>query len=807
MILRRPHEARHPRQKNAVTRESFVSHFPAFDMMSPIGRVPPAFRFMDTGQILADILCAGEMRVHLIGVAGSGMSGVAGLLLALGHHVSGSDKVTTVEIERLQKLGLEFSCPHTAEVIGHADLVIFSSAIRPGNVAYDEAQRLGKMMVRRADALAAVMHCKKGIVIAGMHGKTTTSSMAAHVLRVGGMNPSHYVGAEIPILGTNANWDSEGEFLVAEGDESDGTLALYHPEHAIILNIEEEHLDYYENLAAIEAVYRQLIGQTRGHIFYCADDANTARLCAGKKDTISFGESAAADYRFAELRTRDFQSTFDVLRRGEKICSVTLNVPGRHNASNATGVIALATELGVSSEKITEALASFRGAKRRFEIKYRSDNYLVVDDYAHHPSEIRATLATAKTGGRKRIIALFQPHRYSRTLALKDEFGSAFDDAAQVFVTDIYPASEKPIEGVSGQTVVDAIAATGRDGATYFPNAKNLATAIGNLLQPGDFVLSLGAGDIHEQTRILASDLAALEEIGRVIGAGVAKLYEPLARHTTLRVGGPAQFWVEPETEAGFAQLVKHCASARMPLFVLGRGSNLLVRDGGIRGVVAHLARAEFKKIEVAGNRITAGVGAKLKEVAYAARDAELAGFEWMEGIPGNVGGGLRMNAGAMGGETFDSVESVRVVNAQGGFETKSPSEMEVRYRSVPSLAGSYAVAATFAGQPGARGEIERRLEDSMQKRRNTQPKESSAGCIFKNPGPCPAGKLVDELGLKNASIGAARVSEIHGNFIVNDGGASAADVLALIDKIKAAAREQRGIELETEVQVVGEPL
>src|SRR5450432_845541 len=214
------------------------------------------FNKMDTGQILADILVGGEMRVHLIGVAGSGMSGIAGLLLALGHNVSGSDKVATVEIERLKKLGLKFSTPHQPGEVADVDLVIYSSAIKPGNVAYDEAQRLGKMMARRADALAAVMNCKKkGIVIAGMHGKTTTSSMTAHVLRVGGLLPSHYVGAEIPILGTNAHWDAVGEFFVAEGDESDGTIVLYHPEHTILLNVEEEHLDYYENLAAIEATY------------------------------------------------------------------------------------------------------------------------------------------------------------------------------------------------------------------------------------------------------------------------------------------------------------------------------------------------------------------------------------------------------------------------------------------------------------------------------------------------------------------------------------------------------------------------
>jgi UDP-N-acetylenolpyruvoylglucosamine reductase len=241
-------------------------------------------------------------------------------------------------------------------------------------------------------------------------------------------------------------------------------------------------------------------------------------------------------------------------------------------------------------------------------------------------------------------------------------------------------------------------------------------------------------------------------------------------------------------------------------MFVIGRGSNLLVRDGGIRGVVVHPSGGEFDRVEVVDGEITAGVGAKLKQVAYAGKSAGIGGLEWMEGIPGEVGGGLRMNAGAMGSETFDNVVRVRYLDPEGNPHTKTPAELEIHYRHVPSLQRNYAVSAVFRGTPTATEEILRRLQDSQQKRRTTQPAASSAGCIFKNPGPCPAGKLVDELGLKNLNVGNARVSDVHGNFIVNDGGATAVEVLELIDKIKATAREKRGIELETEVQIVGEP-
>jgi UDP-N-acetylmuramate--L-alanine ligase len=558
---------------------------------------------MDTGQILADILCGGELKIHLIGVAGSGMSGIAGLLISLGHHVSGTDKVATIEVGRLKGLGLEFYSPVNPEAVAQADLVIYSSAIRQGHADYDEAIRLGKNIVRRADALAAIMNCKKGIIVAGMHGKTTTASMAAHVLRVGETHISHYVGAEIPILGTNAHWDPEGEYLVAEGDESDGTLAFYHPEHAIVLNIEEEHLDYYENLEAIEAVFNQLLSQTTGHVFYCADDEHATRLCSVHPGAISYGETLNAFYRFDDVHAKDFQSHFRVLRGGEPLGALTLNVPGRHNVSNAMGVIALATELGVPFHKIAEAMETFRGARRRFEIKYRSERYMIVDDYGHHPSEIKATLATARSTGRQRVLTMFQPHRYSRTLALKDEFGRAFHDASAVFIADVYAASEQPIEGVSGQMLVDAIKADGHDNAHYHADRKKIALELGRLIQPGDCVISLGAGNIHEQASTLARDVAMLDELNNVMGPGVLRLYEPLAKHTTMRVGGPAQFWAEPETEEGFARLVRFCTERSLPLFMMGRGSNLLIRDGGIAGVVVHLARGEFKHLEVRGGR------------------------------------------------------------------------------------------------------------------------------------------------------------------------------------------------------------
>src|SRR2546421_4283264 len=559
---------------------------------------------------LAKFLTQERHAVHLIGVAGSGMSGIAGLLLQLGHQVSGSDKLDTLETDRLQRLGLKFFQQHRAEDACDAELIVYSSAIKPDNPILKSARERGTRTVRRAEALAAIMSAKRGILIVGMHGKTTTSAMTAHVLREGGLHPSHYVGAEIPILGTNAHWDARGEYFVAEGDESDGTIVFYHPEHTLVLNIEEEHLDFYADLPAIEKVFNQLIEQTNGKIFFCADDPHAARICRSLDRAICYGLSENAYYRGAEIKLDNFSSTFSIFRGKEKLGEALLNVPGEHNVRNALGVIALATELGVPFDKIAKALTKFQHARRRFEIKYDSPRFLLVDDYGHHPTEIKATVKTAKSVGRKRVLTMFQPHRYSRTKLLRKEFGQAFDQADRVVITDIYGSNESPIPGVTGQMIADEIAAHGHRGVSYQPRLEWVHRDVGNMLESGDLVLSLGAGNIHEQLSILAADLVIAEKLKDIVGEeGDVRLYEPLAKHTTLRVGGPAQFWVEPRNETALSELIRFCRRDNLPLFVIGRGSNLLVRDGGIRGVVVHPSGGDFDKIDIPGSEITAGVG------------------------------------------------------------------------------------------------------------------------------------------------------------------------------------------------------
>ena len=749
---------------------------------------------------------ARPIRVHLLGVAGSGMSGLAALLLEMGHEVSGSDRVTSGETERLQGIGLAFSSPHSVEAVADAEVVVYSSAIREDNVARLAAAKAGKVLLRRAECLAAILHTRRGVVVSGTHGKTTTSAMCAHVLKKGGRAVSHYVGAEIPVLGANAHWDEASDCLVAEGDESDGTLALYRPSHAIVLNIEAEHLDFYEGLDEIVEVFRALLDQTSERVIYCAESSTAAELCRDREGGVSYGWRDA-DYTATEVKEGRGVISYTVSCRGKKLGRVQLGIPGRHNVLNSLAAIALADDLGVDFNLVARSLASFAGAKRRFESVYLSSRFRIIDDYGHHPTEIAATLQTARSLSPGRVVVLFQPHRYSRTQRLAEEFGKSLQGADLVFVTDVYPASESPVEGVSGDTIVEAMARHGECRAVSHPDLATAHHALGNVLQPGDLTLTLGAGNVHEAGKLLAADLALLEALRSEFRDGEleARLYEPMRRHTTIRVGGPAQYWIGPRTFSAFARAVDFFKERGIPVRVVGRGSNLLVRDGGIRGAVIQPTKGEFGEVVVSGNLVKAGVGARFKKVASAAEAAGLGGFAWMEGIPGNVGGGLRMNAGAMGTETFDQVVRVTFLDEDGELRTREREEIESFYRNVPELRRNYALQAVFRGEPADAEEIRAQMCESHDHRRSTQPIAASAGCIFKNPSGMGAGQLIDELGLKGSGVGKAEVSVEHGNFIVNRGKAQARDVIKLIDQIRAVARAERGIELETEVQILGE--
>lgn len=745
------------------------------------------------------------VRIHLIGVAGAGMSGLARMLLEMGHAVSGCDRVSSRETERLQEAGLRFSCPHNPDAIKDADVVIYSSAIREENPALKAAREKGCLCLRRAECLAAILNNKKGVVVSGTHGKTTTSSLTAHLLREGRLRPCHYVGAEIPVLGANAHWTEDSEYLIAEGDESDGTLVNYIPEHSIVLNIEAEHLDFYRDLDHIKSVFRQLCDQTRGKIIYCKNDPGARDVCEKYPNSISYGWQDA-DYTVENLTEKRGRTLYTICYQGTLLGRVELGIPGKHNVLNSLAAVAAAREMGCDFASITRGLASFAGARRRFETKYLSRNYRVVDDYGHHPTEIAATLQTAQSLKPGRLIVLFQPHRYTRTQLLRDDFGRVLQNVDRLYVVDVYPASEPPIPGISGQTIIDAVHERGPVNATFLPNLSLAHHVVGNELKPGDLILTLGAGNVHEAGAKIAKDLRIMAEMQQECGPVPFRLYEPMKKHTTIGVGGEAQYWIEPADFESMQAVVNFFKDRNIPVHIVGRGSNLIVREGGIRGAVIHPVAGAFDAISMHGKHIVAGAGVKLKKLAAFAAQHNISGFEWMDGIPGCVGGSLRMNAGCMGGDMWSIFRSAVALNEDGELvEFDKESMQEAQYRLIPDFEHSMVMQATFAGKPGDGAEIETRMEELRSRRKATQPTEPSSGCTFVNPPEIPAGKLIEELGLKGFSIGGAMVSSKHANFIINTGHAKATDVTELIDHIRHEAQNRRGITLRSEVLVIGD--
>jgi UDP-N-acetylmuramate--L-alanine ligase/UDP-N-acetylenolpyruvoylglucosamine reductase len=745
----------------------------------------------------------GRKKIHLIGIAGSGMTPLADIFVDLGHEVTGSDLKEAPD--RLRDRGIRIAIGHRAENLGSAEVVIASAAVPESNPEWAEAGKRGILRLRRSEVLAQLASLKKLVAVLGSHGKTTTATMLAHLWKEAGQNPCFYLGGYAPSLGASGAWKS-GEWLVAEVDESEGAPAQLKPAAAILLNADHEHADRYANEEAVVEAYRKVLGQISGPLVVVAKEEKAAMEAAGKlaaKKTFGW-EKSGADYVGAWKGEDKDGVCFSAKKGGEDLGTFRVAAPGKHNAGNALGALALAREAGLDVEKIRKGLAAFRRADRRFEVVLATPEMEVVDDYAHHPREVSATIDAAKARGRKRVVAIFQPHRHTRLSTFMDGFVEALSRADAVVVLPVYSAGETAVEG-SGSAVLATRLAEKKvpvELANTMPEAR---TILGKIWKEGDLFLVMGAGDSTHLAHRLALEAPLFLEIRQLVaGQGDVRWYEPMHKHTTIRIGGPAQVWFEPDSEESLAKVVRHCAGKKVSLTVIGRGSNLLVRDGGLPGVSVNLGKPGLSRIEAVNGKIRAGAGARLKQIVAAAKAAGIGGLEFMEGIPGALGGAMRMNAGAMDSWTFEVIEAVRVMDRNGNVKEVPAGEFEVKYRKVPRLETDIAVGAILKGSAVQPEEIAEKLKKYSRKRWDSQPAAPSAGCIFKNAETIPAGKLIDELGLKDTAVGGARISPVHGNFIVNQGGAKAADVLALMDKVRARAKADRGIELEPEVIVLG---
>ncbi len=441
-----------------------------------------------------------QQHFHFTGIGGIGMSGIAEVLLNLGYRISGSDVRLSPITERLVSMGAAVYEGHAASNVGTANAVVVSSAVDPHNPEIEEARRLGIPVIPRGELLAELMRLKYGIAIAGSHGKTTTTSMVATILSETGLDPTVVVGGRVGTMGSNARV-GHSDFLVVESDESDGSFLKLSPILAVVTNIDREHLDHYSDIEEIRSAFCDFVNKVPfyGAAILCLDDENVQQILPLiNRRTITYGTSAQVDLAIADSNCGHFSSDFSLRLRGEDLGRFHLRIPGRHNVLNATAAVAVALELEVAPDRIREALGAFSGVDRRFQTRGQEGGITVIDDYGHHPTEIRATLAAAKLCDYKRLLAIFQPHRYTRTRALMDEFARSFNQADVVYLLDIYAASEKPIEGVTAGALAQQMRAYGHRSVNYVGTMDEAVEAVLNEAQPGDLVMTLGAGSVWQ---------------------------------------------------------------------------------------------------------------------------------------------------------------------------------------------------------------------------------------------------------------------------------------------------------------------
>ena len=437
-------------------------------------------------------------RIHFVGIGGIGMSGIAEVLLNLGYEISGSDLASTDITQRLDDMGAAIHRGHDASHIGNADVVVTSTAVRPDNPEVLAAHRRNIPVIPRAEMLAELLKMKFSIAVSGSHGKTTTTSIVATLLAHGGLDPTMVIGGKLASIGSNARL-GDGEVIVAEADESDGSFLKLSPCLAVITNIDREHMDYYRDVEEIREAFLCFanIVPFYGSTILCLDDVHTREILPRiKRKIVTFGLAAEADYRATDIVYSGSTSRFSLFYRDILLGTVKLNVPGLFNVYNALAATAVAREMDLTFPVIREGLQHFTGVQRRLEVRGEAQGMTVVDDYGHHPTEIRATLAAAKQVWTGRIIVVFQPHRYTRTQALFREFLTAFTDADSLIVTDIYPASEEPIPGVSAEALCEAIREAGHPDAVHFSSFDAVVEHLAQVAQPKDVILTQGAGSV-----------------------------------------------------------------------------------------------------------------------------------------------------------------------------------------------------------------------------------------------------------------------------------------------------------------------
>ena len=776
--------------------------------------------------------------VHFVGIGGIGMSGLARILHAWGYEISGSDANPSSLLEELAAEGLTVGVGHTnLEAAATADLVVVTAAARSDNPEIVAARAAGRPIIKRARLLGALSDARHSVAVAGSHGKSTTSGMIVTVLRALGADPSFAIGAVLSGAhgGTNAA-PGAGAEMVVEADEYDWSFLQLHPDVAVITNVEYDHPDIFSDLDRYDAAFVSFVSGMRpgGTLIVAGDDPGCLRLMA-RPDwsppgaVITFGETADADWHLERS-----EEGWRVTGPDDIAVPLALRVPGRHNARNATAALAALSALGYDAAAASAALESFAGVGRRFELKGEVNGVAVVDDYAHHPTEVAVNIQAAKERyPDRRLWAVFQPHTYSRLKALLPEFASALTGADRLVVLDVYAARETDDLGVSSASLLSLLP----EGTIQARGPLDAARILTAHVAPGDLVLTLGAGSVTETGPAL---LALLREtVGRdstdsppprprrAASTGDMAIPErpqlkvqanaPMRLHTTWRIGGPADLLVRAATPEDLIAAVAWGREQGLPVTVIGGGSNLLVADEGIRGLVV-LARTpgeratDLLEAEDLGEAVRLRVAAQapLSWVGRFAAERGWAGMDWGVGLPGTIGGATVNNAGAHGTEQKDHLERVVLLDETGEIEEKPAAWLEASYRytvlkAAPQPRRWTVIGAVVILPKGDPQELVRLADEHAAFRKETQPTGACAGSTFANPDGDFAGRLLEASGMKGFAVGGAMFSPKHANWIVNDGTATAANVRELIATAQERVSERFGVELRREVEYLGE--
>lgn len=741
-------------------------------------------------------------RHWMLGACGMGVGPLALYLRAVGHEVRAwDDAAAGPMLAQLAAAGIPldrdpWSSGWSPEVVG------YSSAIRPGHPLRALAADRGAELVRRGELLARAAAGRRLIAICGSHGKTTTCGMVVAALEAAGADFGYVLGGLFRDPATPpARAARASDWLVAEVDESDGTIGAFSPEVTVAVNLDWDHPDYYRTEADLERVFADLFRRTRSLVLIPSDSERLRRLAAGlSARVVTVGPGGDFDLRAGPAGDGFSEAALGGLWPAAR---ARLPVAGAFNRANAG--LALAAAWHVAGRLGAEPLGPWSGIRRRQDALLDQPGLRVVADYAHHPTEIAALLGLLRETSPGRLIVVFQPHRHTRTRQYAAAFGVALASADRVLLLPVYSAGESPVAGGASSDIPPA--ADGR--FELLSDRAALPARLRELVGAGPATVAfVGAGDIDRDALAFArreADLLARVS-GRVSSACILRRDEPLGRRVTLGVGGPAAWYAEPADAADAGELLRAARSLGLPVFVLGRGSNLLVPDEGFAGLVIHLPDETWGRVEpLGGLRLRVGGGARLKEICGIAARLGLSGLEFLEGIPGTVGGSLRMNAGAMGSWIFDRVESVEWLDEQGVPRSAGREAFSAGYRECPELRGALVLAAVLVAEAQVAPETVRaRMAEFAARRRASQPREPSAGCVFRNPEGAKAGALIDAAGLKSAGEGGARVSSLHANFIVNERDATSADILRLMRRVRSRVRESSGVELEPEILLLG---